>query len=154
MRIPLETILTLPRVKLTRRVPIIEAEKLVKFYVDKPRYHSMLLKHTKKVTGQSYVYFCDDETSLLGLMAAVNSKDYAVSVKSQVVLSDLLTDVYDDSLTFKNFEENIEPLIDISSDLEEMTSLTDQKAYSTRRYAKDLGDLIGVKVPRENPLRN
>ncbi len=148
----METILTIPRVKLTRRVPLVETEKLVNFHVERPSYHPMLVKRTTEVMERSYMYFCKDETYLLSLMAAVNSNEFTVSVRTQMALSTMLTDVYSDGLTFKGFEDSIEPLLELSQSLEEMTKLTDKKVDDNSCYAEEIGELIGVKIPREIPL--
>jgi len=146
---PLETILGIPRVRLTQRVPLVETEKMVSIFLDRGPYRPMLVKRATEVTELSYRYFCDDEASLMSLRAAVNSKEFAVNLRTQMILSSLLTGMHQDGGRFKGFEERIEPLMDLSPILEHVARMADEKVDGVRERAEEIGELIGVRVPRD-----
>jgi hypothetical protein len=147
MRRPLETVLLWPRVRLTQKVPLIEAEELVTRYADEPEYQPILVKSATRVTEHSYFYFREDEAHLWNLLRAIVSNMYSVSLRTKLNLRRLLNDAYGDSLIFKEFDRKIEFLFDISKDLKDLTLKVEKIAESTKNYSIEIGEVLGIKLP-------
>ncbi len=147
MRRPLETVLLWPRVRLTQKVPLVEAEELVTRYANEPRYQPILVKSATRVTRHSYFYFSEDEVHLWNLLQAILSDVYSVSLRTKLSLRRLLNDVYGDSLIFKEFDRKIEFLFEISRDLKDLALKVEKIAESTKNYSVEIGDALGIKLP-------
>lgn len=150
MKAPLENILALNRVKLAQRVPLAETKYLVKRYRSRPQYHNTLIRHAKSLAAKSYFSFCDDENVLLAIASAINSYDYKVSVRSQIVVGRLADGTYRDGEAYKQFSVEVEPLLDLSEILKQVVFLAESKADTTMQRAQDVGLLIGIEIPNES----
>jgi len=147
MRRPLETVLLWPRVRLTQKVPLIEAEELVTKYADKPEYQPVLVKSATRVAQHSYFYFREDEALLWNLLQAIISNMYSISLRTRLNLRRLLNDAYGDSLVFKEFDRKIEFLFDISKDLKDLALKVEKIAESSKNYSIEIGEALGIKLP-------
>lgn len=149
MRRPLETVMVWPpRVRLTQKIPIVETEELVMRFAEKPDYQPILVANTKSVAQQSYYSFCEDEIILRNLLRAIISDMYTVSLRAQLYLRRLLNDTYGDSLVFKEFEDKIQFLMEISKELEVLSKKVEQVANTTKDYSLEIGEELGIKLPR------
>lgn len=146
MKRPIETLLTLPRVKLERRIPISEFTRSLQFYS-----LDLILKYAREISERSKRIFYLDETVLSAILTGL-IEGYKVTLRSQVLLRELLTDVYHDARKFSVYEQKISPYrrIDIKLDFE--TSQALDKAEECKGYAEDIGDLMSMKIPAESPL--
>jgi len=136
-----------PRVRLTQKVPLVETEKLVVRFAEKPEYQPILVANTKRVAQHSYYSFCEDEIILWNLLHAIISDMYTVSLRTQLYLRRLLNDTYGDSLIFKEFERKIEFLMEISKELKDLSRKVERVADTTKNYSLEIGQELGIKLP-------
>lgn len=146
MQRPIETILMIPRVRLAKKVPIVETEKLIKLYLDKIGYYPKLINHAFEVLKKSYVYFCKDDNDLVYLIEAINSGNYTVSYKSKIVLSNMLQEIIFDNSLFKEFNNTLKPLFKISRMLRELSLLTSLKLNSIENHISKIDKLLGLSL--------
>lgn len=146
MRRPLETILSLPRVRLVNKVPLVETEELIELYIDKRRYRGVLVRHATKVTEGAYIEFVRDDESLTSIIDEINKEDFFVTRKARAAIRELVTGIYGDGIIFKQFEAKIKPLFTDSAELEEITKITDRVADSTKEHSLDVARLVGVSI--------
>ncbi len=149
---PLETILSLPRVRLVSKVPVVETERLVQLYVDKPRFRPTLIQHATDVARGSYFQFSRDEASLRHVITVVNTNRYVVTRKSRLAMSDLVNDVYGDGVIYKRFDRTIEPLIESSEILWKVSELAESKADSAAEQSLDVARLLGLSIPKSREM--
>ncbi|MGA2971699.1 MAG: hypothetical protein ABSE39_03625 [Candidatus Bathyarchaeia archaeon] len=82
---PIETLLSLPRVRLIDRVPILETEKYVRRFMGQPAYRPKLVKQAMKVSERSAQQFSLDDMGLAMLLEEVDSAEYVVTnVRSEL----------------------------------------------------------------------
>jgi hypothetical protein len=141
---PLETTFLFNRVRLEYIVPLSDLEKFIEKNIH--RYHSVL-NITISAVYFSYEYFSYDNNFLANLLKNLLSKDYEITFKIQALLYRQLNDIYNDSEKFENFERKINPLLEFSTELKNLTELADSEAQTAKAYSEDIGKIIGVKVP-------
>src|SRR4030067_509138 len=107
---PTEPLLSLPRVRLANRVPILETETLVRRLVDRTEYQPKLVKNAFEVSRGSAHPFSMDDQGLSKLLEEINSAEYIVTKRSKKEMEEMLNDIYADGFVFKEFENEIEPL--------------------------------------------
>ncbi len=101
---PIESLLSLPRVHLFDRVPIIETENFVNRFVGQPGYETTLVKSTLEVSEGSVRQFSSDDESLSTLLQEIGSAEYIVTKRSRRAMEEMLSGIYKDGFLFKEFE--------------------------------------------------
>ena len=145
---PIETLLTLPRVRLIDKVPIIEAKNLIKRFMNHPDYRPKLAKSALQVSEGSAQQFSMDDKGLSTLLDEISTADYIVTKRSRTVMQEMLKDICDDGVIFKGFESEIEPLYDVSQDLRRVSKLADSLADRTKEESLDLARALLIQLPR------
>jgi len=144
---PIETLLSLPRVRLIDRVPIIETEEYVKRFMNQSEYKPKLVKRALQVSEGSAQQFSNDDKGLSVLLEEVESADYIVTRRSKKVMEEMLNGICADGHIFKDFERRIETLCDASSHLRRVTKLADNLVDRTKEESVDLARALLIKIP-------
>jgi hypothetical protein len=145
---PLETLLSLPRVRLANRVPILETETLVRRLVDRTEYQPKLIKNAFEVSRGSAHIFSKDDQGLSTLLKEINSAEYIVTKRSKKVMEEMLNGIYGDGFVFKEFENEIEPLCQISQPLRQVSKLADSLADKTKEESIDVARALMIDLPK------
>ena len=144
---PIETLLSLPRVRLFDRVPILETEELVRSFLDRPDYRPKLVKDAFQVSRGSAQQFSMDDRGLSALLEEIDSAEYIVTKRSRKVMEEMLDGIYGDGVIYKRFEAEIEPLYDVSQPLLEVSKLADSLADKTKEESIDLARALMINLP-------
>ena len=153
---PIETLLSLPRVRLIDRVPVVETEQYLKRFMNQPVYRPKLVKQALQVSEGSAQQFSTDDKGLSTLLEEIDSAEYVVTGRSKTVMEEMLNGICVDGHIFKDFEHEIEPLYDASSRLRGVTKLADGLVDRTKEESLDLARALAISVPvysRESSLR-
>jgi hypothetical protein len=144
---PIETLLSLPRVRLIDRVPILETEKYVRHFITRTEYTPKLVRRSLEVTQSSAKQFSADDHGLSALLAQLDSAEYIVTKRSKRVMENMLRDICADGAVFKGFEEKIQPLCNISQPLREVSGLADSLADKTKEESMDVARALLIELP-------
>ena len=147
MQRPIETLLSLPRVRLIDRVPIIETAEYLKRFMRQPEKSSKLVKSALQVSEASVQQFSTDDEGLSTLLEEVDSTEYVVTGRSKRMMEEMLNGICADGHIFKDFELEIEPLYDDSSILRKVAKLTDGLVDRTREESIDLARALAIRMP-------
>jgi len=145
---PLESLFTLPRVRLVHRVPILETERLIERLGDHARYRARLARNALQVSEGSAQQFHRDDQGLLTLLQEIHSADYIVTKRSKEIMERMLKGIYGDGLIFKEFEQRIEPLYDVSRDLQRVSKFADSLADKTKEESLDVARALLIQLPK------
>ena len=144
---PIETLLSLPRVRLIDRVPVVEAEQCLKRFMNQPVYRPKLVKQALQVSVGSAQQFSTDERGLSALLEEIDSAEYVVTERSKTVMEEMLNGICADGNIFKDFEHEIEPLYDASPRLQGVTKLADGLVDRTKEESLDLARALALNMP-------
>jgi hypothetical protein len=144
---PIETILSLPRVRLFNRVPILETEQLVHRFIDRIDYRQRLVREATEVSNGSAQQFSSDDSALSSLLEQLDSTSYIVTKRSRNVLEHMLKGICGDGSIFKGFEQEIKPLIEISQLLRQVSQLADSLADRTKEESMDVARALMIQLP-------
>jgi hypothetical protein len=145
---PIESLLSLPRVRLFNRVPILETERLVRRYIDIPDYQPKLVKPAMKVSQATAQQFSSDDEGLSTLLKEIDSAEYIVTKRSRETMEEMLSGICDDGSLFKKFEGQIQPLCLLSHDLLRVAKLADSLADKTREESIDVARALMIQLPK------
>lgn len=145
---PIETLLTLPRVRLINKVPILETERLIQRLMDRPEYRSKLAKNALRVSEGSAQQFSLDDKGLSTLLEEINTADYIVTKRSKTTMEEMLKGICGDGLIFKDFESQIEPLYEVSQDLQRVSEFADSLADRTKEESLDVARALLIQLPK------
>jgi hypothetical protein len=145
---PIETLLSLPRVRLADRVPILETERLVHQLVERGEYQPRLVKNAFEVSRGSAHQFSMDDQGLSTLLQEINSAEYIVTKRSKRAMEQMLNGIYGDGFVFKQFENEIEPLCRISRPLRQVSKLADSLADKTKEESIDVARALMIDLPK------
>lgn len=144
---PIETILSLPRVRLFNRIPILETEELVRRFIDQIDHRPTLVRDAMEVSNGSARQFSADDGALSSLLEELNSAEYIVTKRSKMVLEQMLRGICGDGTIFKDFEREIKPLFDISQPLRQVSKLADRLADKTKEESLDVTRNLMIELP-------
>ena len=144
---PIETLLSLPRVRLIDRVPILETEQYVKRFVERTEYRPKLVKQALKVSNGSAQQFSTDDKGLSTLLDEVTRAEYVVTDRSRPVVEAMLNGICADGRVFKGFENCIRPLCEISRNLREASTLADSLVDKTKEESIDVARALLMPLP-------
>jgi len=144
---PIETLLSLPRVRLIDKVPILETEQYVRRYVERTEYHPKLVKQALRVSDGSACQFSADEEGLSTLLREVASAEYVVTERSKQMMEGMLNSICADGRIFKGFESSIAPLCEISQPLRNSSNLADSLADQAKEESLDLARALLINLP-------
>lgn len=150
---PIETLLSLPRVRLIDRVPILETEQYVRRFVERSEYHTKLVRQALKVSDGSARQFSSDDEGLATLLHEVDSAEYIVTQRSKRVMEDMLNGICADGRIFKEFENSIGPLCKVSPPLRQSSNLADTLANKTKEESLDLARALLIRLPTQDDAR-
>jgi hypothetical protein len=150
---PIETLLSLPRVRLFDRVPILETGKLIERYKEVVEYRPKLLKNVLRVSEGSAEQFAADDRGLSTLLEEINSSEYVVTKHSRTIMQGMLSDIYGDGCIFKEFEGEIQPLCEISNPLRQVSKLADTLVDKTKEETIDVARALLIDLPRQDSER-
>jgi hypothetical protein len=145
---PIETLLSLPRVRLFDRVPILETETLIRSLVDRPDYQPRLVKPALEVARGCAQQFTSDDEGLSTLLKEISSDEYVVTRRSRRAMEEMLNGICDDGFLFKKFEDQIEPLCDLSSKLLQVSRFADSLADRTKEESIDVARALMIAIPK------
>ena len=148
---PIETLLSLPRVRLIDRVPILETEEFVRRFVERSDYRHKLVKEALQVSKGSARQFSTDDEVLSALLDEIDSAEYVVTKRSKRVVEEMLNGICADGRIFKGFEDRIEPLCDISQSLRAVSKLADSLADKTKEESLDVARALLISLPTQDP---
>ncbi len=146
---PIETLLSLPRVRLIDRVPILETEKYVRRFMNRPEYQPKLVKQALQVSEGSAHQFSIDDQGLSALLEEIDSAEYIVTKRSKKIMEDMLNGICADGSIFKKFEGDIDPLCDISRQLREVSKLADSLADRAKEESLDVARALLIDLPTQ-----
>ena len=150
---PIETLLSLPRVRLIDKVPILETEQYVRRYVERTEYHPKLVKQALRVSDGSACQFSADEEGLSALIHEVASAEYVVTERSKRVMEGMLNNICADGRIFKGFENSIAPLCEISPPLRNSSNVADSLADKAKEESLDLARALLIHLPTQEDAR-
>jgi len=151
---PIETLLSLPRVRLIDRVPVLETEEYLKRFINQSKYKPKLVKRALQVSEGSAQQFSTDDKGLSTLLEEIDSAEYIVTKRSKAVMEEMLNGICDDGRIFKGFEHEIETLYDASSQLRGITKLADSLVDKTKEESIDLARALMIEMPTHQTARN
>ena len=144
---PIETLLSLPRVRLIDRVPIIETEAYVRRFIHRIETQPKLVRRALQVSSESAKQFSADNKGLWTLLAEFNCAEYVVTRNSRRVMEGMLSEICADGDIFKGFEEKIQPLCEISQPLREASRLADSLADRAKEESIDVARALMIELP-------
>jgi hypothetical protein len=144
---PIETLLSLPRVRLIDRVPIIETEAYVRRFIHRIETQPKLVRRSLQVSSESAKQFSADDKGLSTLLAEFNCAEYVVTKNSKRVMEGMLSDICADGDIFKGFEEKIQPLCEISHPLREVSRFADSLADRAKEESIDVARALMIELP-------
>ena len=147
---PIESLLSLPRVRLFDRVPILETENFIKRFIGQPGYQTKLVKSALEVSESSARQFSSDDEGLSTLLKEISSAEHIVTKRSRKAMEEMLTGIYNDGFLFKEFEEHIEPLCELSHKLQRASRLTDSLADMTKEESIDVARALMIDLPKRD----
>jgi len=150
---PIETLLSLPRVRLIDRVPVLETQGYVRRLAHRAEYRQRLVRQAITVSGRSADNFASDGKSLSLLLDEVDSSEYVVTERSKRVMEDMLSGICADGAVFKGFEGTIQPLCQISPDLREASTVADTLADRAKEESIDLARALLIPLPNKGDAR-
>lgn len=145
---PIETLLSLPRVRLAHRVPILETETLIHRLVNHVEHRPRLIKNALEVSRGSVRQFSLDDQGLSALLEETTAAEYVVTKRSKRIVEEMLNDICEDGSVFKDFETEIEPLCHLSQQLRDVSRLADGLADRTREESIDVARVLLIDLPR------
>ena len=144
---PIETLLSLPRVRLINRVPILETEKYVKRFMVHPAYRPKLVKHAMNISERSAQQFSVDDRGLRRLLEEIDLGEYVVTKRSKRTMEEMLNGICADGLVFKEFEAEIDPLCEISPPLRQVSKIADGLADKAKEETIDVARVLLIDLP-------
>lgn len=144
---PIETLLSLPRVRLIDRVPILETERYVRHFMERAEYRPKLVKQALQVSKGSARQFSTDDEGLSTLLEEIDSAEYIVTKRSKKIMEDMLNGICADGRIFKEFEGEIDPLCDIWPPLREISKLADGLADKAKEESLDVARALLIDLP-------
>ena len=144
---PIETLLSLPRVRLIDRVPVIETEEYVRGFIHKIDTQPKLVQRSLQVSTESAKQFSTDDIGLSTLLSEFNSTQYVVTRNSKRVMEGMLNEICADGQVFKGFEEEIQPLCEFSQSLREASRIADNLADRTKEESIDVARALMINLP-------
>lgn len=144
---PIETLLSLPRVRLIDRVPIIETEAYVRRFIHQIETQPKLVQKSLQVSNESAKQFSADDKGLSSLLAEFNYAEYVVTKNSKRVMEGMLSEICADGDIFKGFEKKIQPLCEISQPLREAARLADSLADRAKEESVDVARALMIELP-------
>jgi hypothetical protein len=145
---PIESLLSLPRVRLFNRVPILETERLVRRYIGLRDYQPKLVKPAMEVSQASARQFSSDDEGLSALLKEIGSAEYIVTKRSKETMEEMLSGICEDGSLFKEFEGQIEPLCRLSHNLLRVSKLADSLADKTKEESIDVARALMIDPPK------
>lgn len=146
---PIETLLSLPRVPLIHRVPILETEQFVRRFLNKAEFHGKLVKQALQVSEGSARQFSADDQGLATLLEEIDSAEYVVNAHSRRVMEGMLNAICADGSIFKRFEGDIDSLCNISQPLRRVSKLADALADKAKEESLDVARALLIDLPTE-----
>jgi hypothetical protein len=144
---PIETLLSLPRVRLIDRIPILETEEYLRRFLHQSEHRQKLLDRALQVSEGSARQFSTDDKGLSALLEEVDSAEYIVTKRSKMVMEEMLNGICADGYIFKGFEQEIETLCDVSPNLRSIAKLADNLADKTKEESLDLARALLIDIP-------
>ena len=150
---PIETILSLPRVRLIDKVPIVETQEYIRRFLQRAQYRTKLVRQAIRVSNDSAQQFSTDDQTLSVLLHEVSSAQYVVTERSKHVINGLLSGICADGRIFKGFENSIQPLCETSQNLRRASKLTTQLVDRTKEESLDLARELLIPLPVQDDMR-
>jgi hypothetical protein len=144
---PIETLLSLPRVRLIDRIPIIETEGYLKRFMNQTEYRPRLVNRALQVSEGSARQFSTDDRELSSLLNEIDSAEYVVTRRSKLAMEEMLNGICADGSIFKGFEHEIEPLCEVSPHLQGITKIADNLADKIKEQSLDLARALLIDMP-------
>jgi len=142
---PIEILLSLPRVRLIDRVPILETEGYLKRFMHQSNYRAKLVNQALQVSEASAQQFSADDKGLSALLEEIDSAEYTVTRRSK--MEEMLNGICADGRIFKGFEQEIETLYEASPTLRDITKLADDLVDKTREESIDVARALLINIP-------
>lgn len=139
--------------RLIDRVPVLETERYVRRYVGRSEYHTKLVKQALRVSDGSARQFSTDDEGLSTLLHEVDSAEYVVTERSKRTMENMLNGICADGRIFKEFEDCIQPLCDISPPLRNVSSLADTLADKAKEESLDVARALLIQLPTQEDKR-
>jgi len=147
---PIETLLSLPRVRLIDRVPILETKDYVKRFMNHTDYAPKLINRALQVSKGAARQFSADDQGLAAMLEEVDSTEYIVTSQSRGMMEELLNGICSDGRIYKGFEQEIEPLCYASPPLRYVSKVADNLADKAKEESMDLARALLIDLPTHN----
>ena len=106
-----------------------------------------------RVSDGSADQFSADEKGLSVLLEQVDSLEYVVTERSKRVIDAMLNGICADGSVFKDFEDTIRPLCEISPNLTEVSTMADNLANRAKEQSIDLARALLIPLPTREDTR-
>ena len=150
---PIETLLSLPRVRLIDRVPILETQEYLKRFMNQPEHTPKCINRALQVSEGSARQFSTDDKGLSALLEEIDSAEYVVTKRSRIVMEEMLNGICADGRIFKDFEQEIGPLFELSPHLRNVANVADNLADKTKEESLDLARALLIDIPTGSESR-
>jgi len=150
---PIETLLSFPRVRLIDKVPIVETQQYVTRFLDRIEYRPRLVQQALKVSDRSACQFSTDDKGLSTLLHEMDSTEYVVTKRSKQVVEEILNGICADGRIFKEFEDSMQPLCQVSPPLRQVSTLADSLADKTKEESLDVARALLIQLPTQDDKR-
>jgi len=144
---PIETLLSLPRVRLVDRVPILETKEYMKRFMSHTEYAPKLINRALQVSEGAAHQFSADDQGLSALLEEIDTAEYIVTKQSRGVMETMLNGICSDGRIYKGFGQEIEPLCDASPPLRYVSKVADNLADKTKEESMDLARALLIDLP-------
>ena len=129
-------------------MPILETERLVERFIDRPEYQTRLVKPALEVSRGSARQFSTDNEGLTALLKEIESIEYTVTKRSKRAMEDMLDGICGDGVLFKHFEGRIQPLWELSQDLRKISKFAESLADRTKEECMDVARALMIELPQ------
>jgi hypothetical protein len=144
---PIETLLSLRRVRLIDRVPILETKKYVRRFMGQPAYRPKLVTQAMKVSEGSAQQFSVDDIGLAMLLEEIDSAEYVVTKRSKRIMEEMLKGICADGFIYKEFAAEISTLCEISPPLRQISKIADRLADKAKEETFDVARALLIDLP-------
>ena len=144
-----------PRLRLHRRVPVVETLEFVRRFKDDDHAHPRIKYFVAKMTGKVNLFFSKDIFQLSILKWHLWTGEYKVTVRSRTMLRDRLCSTYTDGIEYRTVADNlrgieIKPILDLEPEIVK----SQETAFEAQILSKQIGKETGIEVSVSDQKRS
>jgi len=131
----------------------LETQEYIRRLAPRVQYRCRLVNHGIAASNGCANQFSTDEKGLSVLLDEVDSSEYVVTERSKRVIGSMLNGICADGSVFKDFQNTIQPLCEISPSLREASSVADTHASRAKEQSIDLARALLMPLPKRQDER-